>query len=84
MNIVSYNFANNYSNIELPGYMYNIRKISMSNGDGGIQLKIIRSINYFLYIQFFYRYIKDFHNIRLNFFYILIHLLNIIHILFNI
>ena len=45
MNIVSYNFANNYSNIELPGYMYNIRKISMSNGDGGIQQKIIRSIN---------------------------------------
>ena len=45
MNIISYNFANNYSNIELPGYMYNIRKLSMSNGGGDIKLEIIRSIN---------------------------------------
>ena len=36
MNIISYHFANNYSNIDLAGYMYNIRKVSMSNGDGGI------------------------------------------------
>ena len=64
MNIINYNFANNYSNIKIPGYLYNIRKISMSNGDGGIQLKIIRSINYFLYFQLLYRYIKDFHKDR--------------------
>jgi len=26
MNIVSYQYANNYSNINLPGYLYNKRK----------------------------------------------------------
>ena len=60
MNIISYNFANNYSNIELPGYLYNIRKLSMSNGDGDFRLKMMRSINYYLYFQLFFRYIKDF------------------------
>ena len=60
MNIILYNFANNYSNIDLPGYLYNIRKISMSNGEGGIHLRMIRSINYLLYFEIFYKYIKDF------------------------
>ena len=36
MNIVSYNFANNYSNIELPGYMYNILNTKIS-----INLKLV-------------------------------------------
>jgi hypothetical protein len=60
MNVISYHFANNYSNIYLPGYMYNIRPLSMSHGEGGIQLKQIRAINYFLYFQIVYRYIKQF------------------------
>ena len=45
MNIILYNFANNYTNIDLPGYLCNIRKLSMSNGEGGIKLRRIRSIN---------------------------------------
>lgn len=49
MNLITYHFANNYSNVELPGYIYNIRKVIMSNDDGGINLTKIRSINYFLY-----------------------------------
>ena len=60
MNIILYNFANNYTNIDLPGYLYNIRKISMSNGEGGIKLRRIRSINYLLYFEIFYKFIKDF------------------------
>ena len=68
MNLIVYNFANNYSNIEVPGYLYNIRKISMSHGDGGNKLKIIRSINYLLYFQIFYKYIKEFKKSR-NFLY---------------
>ena len=64
MNIISYQFANNYSNIDLPGYMYNIRKVSMSNGDGGIKLTKIRCINYFMYFNIFYRYLKDFYKDR--------------------
>jgi hypothetical protein len=60
MNVISYHFANNYSNIYLPGYMYNIRPVSMSHGEGGIQLKQIRAINYFLYFKIVYRFIKQF------------------------
>ena len=60
MNLISYHFANNYSNIDLPGYMYNLRKVSMSHGDGGIELKTIRSINHFLYFNIFYKYIKEY------------------------
>jgi glycosyltransferase involved in cell wall biosynthesis len=60
MNVISYHFANNYSNIYLPGYMYNIRPVSMSHGEGGVQLKQVRAINYLLYFKILYRYIKLF------------------------
>jgi glycosyltransferase involved in cell wall biosynthesis len=60
MNLIIYHFANNYSNIYLPGYMYNIRSVSMSHGDGGIELKKIRAMNYLLYFKILYRYIKEF------------------------
>ena len=68
MNIISYHFAHNFSNIELPGYLYTIRKISMSHGDGGNELQKIRAINYFLYFKIFYKYIKQFKKDR-NFIY---------------
>ena len=68
MNLIVYHYANNYSNIEIPGYLYNIRKASMSHGDGGNELNIIRSINYFLYFQILYKYIKEFKKCR-NFLY---------------
>ena len=45
MNVICFHFANNYSNIYLPGYMYNIRSLSMSHGDGGVKLTQIRAIN---------------------------------------
>ena len=60
MNVVSYHFAHNYSNINLPGYMYNLRSVSMSRGEGGIELKMIRSINHLFYFKFLYKYIKQF------------------------
>ena len=60
MNIISYHFSNNYSNIYLPGYMYNIRPVSMSHGDGGNKLKQIRAINYLLYFKILYRYDKKY------------------------
>ena len=66
MNIITYQYANNYSNIYLPGYMYNIRQVSMSRGNGGEKLTKIRAINHYLYFSTFYRYIKDF-NKDLNF-----------------
>jgi glycosyltransferase involved in cell wall biosynthesis len=60
MNVICFHFANNYSNIYLPGYMYNIRSVSMSHGNGGVKLTKIRAINYFLYFKILYRYIKHF------------------------
>lgn len=60
MNNVVYQYANSYSNIILPGYLYNIRKVSMSRGEGGIELKKVRTINHFLYFKLFYRLIKQF------------------------
>ena len=60
MNVISYHFSNNYSNIYLPGYMYNIRSVSMSHGNGGNKLKQIRAINYLLYFKILYRYVKQF------------------------
>ena len=68
INLIIYHFAHNYSNINLPGYMYNLRRVSMSRGDGGIELKSIRSINYLLYFKILYRYIKTF-NISRNILY---------------
>ena len=40
--------------------MYNLRTVSMSHGDGGIELKKIRAINYLLYFKIIFRYIKQF------------------------
>ena len=59
INIISYQFANNYSNINLPGYLYIKRKVSMSRG-GGRKLKNLRAKNYILYFKLFYKYIKDY------------------------
>ena len=64
MNIISYHFAQNYTNIDLIGYMYNIRPVSMSRGDGGVELKKIRTINYLLYFKILYKYIKQFKKSR--------------------
>ena len=64
VNIVLYHHAKNYSNIFLPGYLYNIRKVSMSRGDGGIKLKKIRTINHYHYFFLFYKYLKDFNKDR--------------------
>ena len=69
MNIIIYEYAKNYSNIELPGYLYNIRKVSMSRGDGGIELHKIRTINHYYYFKIFYKYIKEFNKDRNYLFY---------------
>ena len=59
INIISYQFANNYSNVNLPGYLYIKRKVSMSRG-GGKKLKNLRAKNYIFYFKLFYKYIKDY------------------------
>ena len=64
MNIISYQYARNYTNIELPGYLYIIRKVSMSRGEGGIKLKQIRAMNHLYYFKIFYKYIVEFNKDR--------------------
>ena len=60
INILNFNYARNYSNIKLPGYLYNIRKDSMSRIDVGNKHDLSVGYNYLLYFEFFYKYIKDF------------------------
>ena len=64
MNIMVNHFANNYSNIFIPGYLYNLRRISMSRGEGEIQLRAIRTKNVILYFQLFNKFIKQFEKNR--------------------
>ena len=81
MNIIIYQFANNYTNINLPGYLYNIRKVSMSRGEGGIKLKQIRTINHFFYFKIFYKYLKEYNKDRNYLFY---EMKNLKHYILNI
>ena len=62
MIIVIYQYANNFSNIKLPGYLYIRRKMSMSRG-GSDELKQIRARNFISYFQKFFNYIKDYRKI---------------------
>lgn len=60
ISLVSYQFANNYSNINYPGYMYNIREKSMTHGKKNIKQKILFDYNYLLFNKKLYQLIKDF------------------------
>jgi hypothetical protein len=60
INILNFNYAHNYSNLKLPGYLYNIRKNSMSRIDIGNEHDLIVSYNYLLYFNLFYKYLKDY------------------------
>ena len=46
INLISFHFAQNYSNINFPGYMYNIREKSMTHGKRSIDNKILFCYNY--------------------------------------
>ena len=62
INTINFQFALNYSNLNLYGYMYNVRSDSMSHSDKSeieSQLKQANNIVYFY--ELFYKYIKYFH-----------------------
>jgi hypothetical protein len=67
-NLLINQYAKNYSNIDIPGYLYNLRKNSTSKGNKGPEHGIIVSINYLLFYKLFYRYIIDYKK-NLNFLY---------------
>ena len=61
INVLNFEFASNYSNLNLYGYMYNVRSNSMSHSDekgGEMNLKMAKNIIYFY--RLFYNYIKYF------------------------
>ena len=61
INVLNFEFASNYSNLNLYGYMYNVRSNSMSHSkeEGGeMYLKMASNIIYFY--RLFYNYIKYF------------------------
>jgi glycosyltransferase involved in cell wall biosynthesis len=58
-NIILFNFANNYTNLKMPGYLYNKRKSSISRSNNKDLLRK-KSISFFLFYQLFYRLIKEF------------------------
>ena len=60
INILNFNFAHNYSNLKLPGYLYNVRKNSISRIGAKKKNDIIISYNFLLFYKFFYKYTKDF------------------------
>lgn len=60
LNILSFNYAHNFSNIKIPGYLYTIREKSMSRGTISKELDLIRGYNYLLYYKFLFGYVKDF------------------------
>ena len=57
MNVILFQLSFNYSCIKLPGYMYNIRKDSISHGNGEIKQEIMISRSCLFYLTLFYRYI---------------------------
>jgi hypothetical protein len=59
LNIVIFNFANNYTNLKMPGYLYNIRESSITHLNNEDLLRK-KSISFYLFYQLFYRLIKEF------------------------
>ena len=80
INIICLHFTQNYSNINFPGYLYNIREISMSHGKRNKKNKILFCYNHLLYLKKLYIYIRDFNKTR-NFLYY--ELMSIYKILLN-
>ena len=60
MNIINFQYANNFSNIYLPGYLYIMRKNSASNLGENKKQNYILYHNYLLYFKFFFKYMKDY------------------------
>ena len=64
INLISFHFSQNYSNINFPGYMYNIREKSMTHGYKSKKNKILFCYNHLLYFKKMYLFIKNFNKNR--------------------
>ena len=63
LNIINFHFAHNYTNINIPGYLYNIRTSSITRlmeNKKENQYLIKKSVSFFLFYQLFYKNIKEY------------------------
>lgn len=60
INILNYEYASNYSNINLIGYMYNFRKNSISHDNKSKEFNYKIGCCLFFFYQLFYKYINNF------------------------
>ena len=64
LNIVSYQFAKNYTNINLLGYLNVIKSYSRKCEKEYNKQKHIKAMNYLYFLKLFYKYIKDYNKDR--------------------
>lgn len=53
LNIMNFHFANNYSNVKIGGYLYNVRVSSMSRGFINKNHRIKQDISYYFYLNYY-------------------------------
>lgn len=68
INIMVFQYANNYSNLKIPGYLYIKKKVSMSRGQHIKELDKIRGYNFLLYYKFLFTYINEYEK-NINYFF---------------
>lgn len=61
INIINFQLAKNYSNLNIIGYMYNIREDSMSRSNKEKEFNLKIAYNLLFFYKLFYKYIKYFH-----------------------
>ena len=60
LNSIIFNFARNYTNLNIPGYLYNLRESSITRLKEENEYLRKKSISFFLFFHLLYRLIKDF------------------------
>ena len=60
MNILNFRFARNYTNINIYGYMYNVRNNSISRFNNDKEKRRILNLGIYYYIKLLYKYIQEF------------------------
>ena len=68
INILNFEFASNYSNLNLVGYLYNFRDNSISHAKEGKEIQLKLGLSAFFFYKLFYKYVKYF-NKDLNYLY---------------
>ena len=60
LNILNFHYAQNYTNINIHGYLYNKRNNSISRFSDDIKKRRILNFGIYYYIKLFYKYISEF------------------------